>query len=216
MAASQASMRWLGFGVVPKSTTSTGHFPPGTGARRPATMGPPNACCLISMNTPPPRLCLIAALARNRCIGRANQLPWHLPEDLKHFRQVTQGHAVLMGRKTWDSLPERFRPLPGRRNLVLTRNPAWKEAGAEVVANIPSALALLQGVERVFVLGGAEVYAQAIPLADELYLTEIDAEFDGDAFFPALAPHWVPAQRETHRAAPPNEFNFSFVTYRRG
>jgi dihydrofolate reductase len=167
------------------------------------------------MSTPHPRICLIAALARNRCIGRQNKLPWHLPEDMKHFRAVTQGHAVLMGRKTWDSLPPRFRPLPGRRNVVLTRNPNWREAGAEVAAELPAALARLQGVARVFVLGGAEVYAQAMPLADELHLTEIDADFEGDAFFPTLAPHWVQEHREDHQAAAPNEFRFSFVTYRR-
>ena len=110
-------------------------------------------------------LVLIAAMARGRVIGREGRLPWHLPEDLAHFRAATRGHAVVMGRKTWDSLPARFRPLPGRRNLVVTRNPAWHAEGADVAQSLDEALARVSGDDRVFVIGGAELYATALPLA---------------------------------------------------
>jgi len=166
-------------------------------------------------------LVLIAAMARGRVIGReidgVGALPWHLPEDMAHFRTATRGHPVVMGRKTWDSLPARFRPLPGRRNLVLTRNAAWQADGAEALPTLAAALAATAGAERVFVIGGAELYAAALPLADMLLLTEIDAEVDGDAHFPPFADAgFAELQRETHRAAPPNAFGYAFVTYRRG
>ena len=164
-----------------------------------------------------PRLTLIAALARGRAIGRDNTLPWHLPEDLAHFRRTTQGAPVLMGRKTWDSLPARFRPLPGRRNLVLSRQATLQCPGAEVVSSVDQALALCAGVPQVFVIGGAELYAQALPLADTLVLTELDlAVPDADAFFPAWDTQaFTEAARESHRAAAPNDFGFAFVTYQR-
>lgn len=164
-----------------------------------------------------PDLVLIAALARGRAIGRANQLPWHLPEDLAHFRRSTQGAPVLMGRRTWESLPARFRPLPGRRNLVLSRQPQLDCPGAEVVPNVPQALQHCAGVPRVFIIGGAELYAQALPLADELLLTELALDVpDADAFFPAWdANAFTEVARDMHHAAPPNAFDFAFVTYRR-
>jgi len=155
-----------------------------------------------------PQVALIAAVARNGAIGKGNALLWREPEDLKHFRRVTMGCPVIMGRKTWDSLPERFRPLPGRRNLVVTRNADWRGTGAEPVASIEAALALLAGAEKVFVIGGAEVYALALPLADELVLTEIDAELDGDTFFPA----WD-RERFACVAREPRT-GYSFVTYK--
>jgi dihydrofolate reductase len=133
-----------------------------------------------------PRIALIAAVARNGAIGRNNQLLWHEPADQRHFRATTQGHAVLMGRKTWDSLPERFRPLPNRRNLVVSRQAGLQLPGAEVFDSVQAALQALQGTDRVFVMGGGELYAQALPLAAELVLTEIDADLDGDVFFPAF------------------------------
>ncbi|MBQ0961214.1 dihydrofolate reductase [Ideonella sp. 4Y11] len=164
-----------------------------------------------------PDLVLIAALARGRAIGRANQLPWHLPEDLAHFRRSTQGAPVLMGRRTWESLPERFRPLPGRRNLVLSRQAGLACPGAEVVGSVPEALARCAGVPRVFVIGGAELYVQALPLADELLLTELALDVpDADAFFPDWpAAEFAEVARQTIRPAPPNEFDVAFVTYRR-
>jgi dihydrofolate reductase len=159
---------------------------------------------------------LVAAMARGRVIGRAGALPWHLPEDLRHFRELTQGQPLLMGRKTWDSLPPRFRPLPGRRNLVLTRQPAWHADGAERVGSVEEALAAVAGAPRLFVIGGAEVYAAALPRADALELTEIDADFEGDTRFPdfdGLGFEAMGPQR--HRSAAPNAFDFEFVSYRR-
>jgi dihydrofolate reductase len=130
-------------------------------------------------------LVLIAAVANNGVIGRGNDLVFRDPADQRHFRAATMGHPVVMGRRTWDSLPDRFRPLPGRRNVVLSRDAGFVAAGAEVCPSLDAALALLADVPRVFVIGGGEVYAQALPHADELMLTEVDAALDGDRHFPA-------------------------------
>jgi dihydrofolate reductase len=159
---------------------------------------------------------LIVALARNGVIGNGRELVWRLPEDQRYFRATTMGAPVIMGRSTWDSLPERFRPLPGRRNIVLTRQPAWGATGAEVAHGLEEALALVKESPRVFVIGGAQVYALALPRADELLLTEIDRDFDGDTHFP----NWPREQfeevsRQARRADAPNDFDFAFVTYRR-
>ena len=129
-------------------------------------------------------LTLIAAVARNGVIGRDNRLLWQLPEDMRFFKEATLGHPVIMGRKTWQSLPARFRPLPGRRNLVVTRNAAFDAPGAECVGSLDAALQRLGGETEVFVIGGADLYAQALPGAQRLLLTELDRDFDGDAFFP--------------------------------
>ena len=161
----------------------------------------------MNLPAPGPRLALIAAVDRNGAIGKANALLWHEPEDQKHFRRVTMGCPVIMGRKTWDSLPARFRPLPGRRNVVLTRDAAWHADGADAVTSLDAALTLLGGVPKAFVIGGAEVYALALPHADELVLTEIDADLDGDTFFP----RWDRTRfAMTSRDDRPG---FSFVTY---
>jgi dihydrofolate reductase len=162
-----------------------------------------------------PTLSLIAALDRERAIGRAGGLLWHEPEDQRHFRRATMGCPVIMGRKTWDSLPARFRPLPGRRNVVVTRNPDWKADGAQTVASLDAALRLGADAAKVFVIGGGELYALALPLADELVLTEIDASFDGaDAHFPAWsAREFEPIARDERVAA--DGTRFAFVTYRR-
>lgn len=131
------------------------------------------------------QIVLVAAMGRRREIGAGNALLWHLPEDLAHFKAITLGKPVLMGRKTWDSLPARFRPLPGRRNLVLTRGAAVE--GAETVRSLDEALALCAEAPELCVIGGAEVYAQALARADRVELTEVDAEFpQADAFFPPL------------------------------
>jgi dihydrofolate reductase len=162
------------------------------------------------------RLVLIAAVARHGVIGHANQLLWRLPEDQRYFRRVTQGHAVIMGRRTWDSLPERFRPLPGRRNIVVTRQPHWTAPGAEVCHSPADALALVADTPQAFVIGGADLYAAALPLADELLLTEIECDFSGDTRFPPFDPKFfAEVARERHHAAPPNDFEFSFVTYQK-
>ncbi len=160
-----------------------------------------------------PTLTLIAAVANNGVIGKDNRLPWHLPADLRHFKALTTGRTVIMGRKTWESLPDNFRPLPGRQNIVVTRNAGYRAEGAVVVTSLPAAIAAAQSDEA-FVIGGAELYAAALPLADRLQLTEIDAAFDGDTHFPAIDPqHW----RETARDTQHDEagFDYAFVTYRR-
>ncbi len=161
-----------------------------------------------------PRLALIAAVARNRVIGRGGELVWRESADQKHFRRVTMGCPVIMGRKTWDSLPARFRPLPGRRNVVVTRNAGWHGEGAERAASLDEALALVAGSATAFVIGGAELYALALPQADELVLTEIDAELDGDVFFP----DW-PRERFALAASEPHVsdsgIGYRFSHYRR-
>ena len=128
---------------------------------------------------------LVWAQAAGRVIGRDNAIPWHLPEDMRHFREVTAGSAVLMGRRTWESLPPRFRPLPGRRNLVLTRSTAWTAEGAEVVPDLEAGLS-----GDMWVIGGADVYAAALPRADVLAVTEVDLDVDGDVYAPAIDGTW--------------------------
>jgi dihydrofolate reductase len=162
-----------------------------------------------------PLIVLIAAIDRHRAIGRGGALLWHEPDDQKHFRRVTIGCPVIMGRKTWDSLPERFRPLPGRRNVVVTRSLAWHAPGAERAASLDAALALVGDAERVFVIGGGELYAQAIARADELELTEIDTAFEGaDAHFPPFDRHeWRETSRDARTAA--SGVRYAFVTYQR-
>jgi dihydrofolate reductase len=153
-------------------------------------------------------LSLIAALARNHTVGIANRLPWHLSDDLKYFKATTSGHPIIMGRKTYDSIG---RPLPGRHNIVVTRDRNWKADGVTVVHSIAEAVAAAGEVDEVFLIGGASLYAEALPLADRLYLTEIDADFDGDAFFP----DWPRTQfRELRRDTRQGEdFAYSFVVY---
>ena len=128
---------------------------------------------------------LIWAQAANGVIGRDNAIPWHVPEDMKRFRELTAGAAVLMGRRTWESLPPRFRPLPGRRNLVLTRSTTWTAEGAETVPDLAAAL-----VGDLWVMGGADVYAAALPLADVLEVTEVDLDVAGDVYAPAIDTAW--------------------------
>ena len=162
------------------------------------------------------KLALIAGVARNGVIGSNNKLPWRLPEDMQHFRRTTQGAPVIMGRKTWDSLPPKFRPLPGRLNVVVTRNPQWRADGASPAVTLEAALALAGEAPRCFVIGGVALYAAALPRADELVLTEIERDYDGDVYFPAWdRGDFVEVSRERHAAQPPNDFAFSFVTYRR-
>ena len=130
-------------------------------------------------------LALVVAMAKGRVIGKDGGLPWHIPEDLRHFRRVTMGHAILMGRKTWDSIG---RPLPGRRNIVITRNRELQLEGAEVVHSLEEAVALARdgGDSEPRVIGGASLYEAALPLATRIYLTEVDMEVEGDTFFPGL------------------------------
>ncbi|MFZ3129329.1 MAG: dihydrofolate reductase [Rhodoferax sp.] len=157
------------------------------------------------------QLHLIFAKARNGVIGKDNTLPWHLPEDLAHFKRVTMGCPVIMGRKTWDSLPPKFRPLPGRANIVVTRQEHWQENGSQPARSMREALQICEHDAHVWVIGGAQLYALALPLADTAVVTEIDTDFDGDAHAPAFGPAWTEVAREPHVSA--NGLSFSFVTY---
>ncbi len=159
-------------------------------------------------------IALVAAIARGGVIGRDNTIPWHITEDVAHFKALTTGHPVVMGRRTWCSLPDCFRPLPDRRNVVITRNPAWHGDGAERAGSLGDALELLDGEPLVFVIGGAEIYAAALPVADELVLTEVDLDIDGDTFFPPFDRSvFTEVSRERHVSA--DGTPFSFVVYRR-
>ncbi len=159
------------------------------------------------------QLKLIFARASNGVIGRNNALPWHLPEDLAHFKRCTLGCPVIMGRKTWDSLPPRFRPLPGRLNIVVTRQPDWHADGAQRALSISEACALCPPDATGWVIGGAELYAQALPLASEAVVTEIDTAFEGDAYAPQFGPEWLETARETHQSS--TGLPFALVTYQR-
>ena len=162
------------------------------------------------------KLKLIYARAANGVIGLNNQMPWHLPEDLAHFKRTTLGCPVLMGRKTWESIPAKFRPLPGRANLVITRQPDWQAEGAHVVHSLEEGLTLAlahcpEGKD-LWVMGGAEIYAQAASIAEEAVVTEIEADYEGDAFAPQLGAGWQEVSRESHVSS--TGLKFSFVTYR--
>ena len=161
---------------------------------------------------PRPLLSLIAIVARNGAIGRGNALLWRLPEDLKHFKRTTLGSPVVMGRKTWDSIG---RPLPGRRNIVITRDPQWQASGAERAGSLDEAMAMTNDAAKLYVIGGAQIYAQALPIADELVLTEVDADAgDADTFFPAWdRDAFTRHPGEEHRSE--QGFTYRFVTYQR-
>lgn len=159
------------------------------------------------------RLHLIYARAANGVIGINGQLPWHLPEDLAHFKRTTLGCPVIMGRKTWDSLPPKFRPLPGRTNVVVTRQEEWSEIGSQRASDMRSALQICEHSADVWVIGGAQLYALAEPMAHTAVVTEIEQDFEGDAFAPTLGTAWQETARERHVAA--SGLPFSFVTYTR-
>jgi len=151
-------------------------------------------------------------MARNRVIGRDGTLPWRLSADLQRFKALTMGHHIIMGRHTWESIG---RPLPGRSSVVVTRNRAYVAAGAAVVRSLAEALALARGDSEAFVIGGGELYRAALPLADRIYLTELNADYAGDAFFPPLAAgEWRAAQREHHPQAG-EQPAWDFVVYER-
>ncbi|MFQ1932293.1 type 3 dihydrofolate reductase [Aeromonas veronii] len=161
------------------------------------------------------KISMIAAMAHDRVIGKDNQMPWHLPADLAHFKRVTLGKPVLMGRKTFESIG---RPLPGRRNLVISRNPDYQAEGIEVVGSVEAALALLAGcsVEELMVIGGGHLYAEMLPSADCLYLTRIDLAVEGDTRFPAFDDgQWQLVDCESHPADEKNPSPYSFETWQR-
>ncbi len=155
-------------------------------------------------------LSLITARARNGVIGIENRLPWHLPEDLKYFKATTLGCPVVMGRKTFESIG---RPLPGRRNMIITRNADWSAEGVESFPSIEAALNACAKEREVFIIGGAELYQQALPYTQKAYVTEIDADFDGDAYFPALpSSEWTEISRQSH-LNPRDQWAYHFVCY---
>lgn len=157
---------------------------------------------------------LIAAVASNRAIGKDNQLLWHLPEDMRYFRETTRGKTVIMGRRTWESLPARFRPLPERHNIVVTRDPHYVAEGATIAHSLPDAIAAIGDDAEAFVIGGAELYQQALPLAQRLYLTEIAQAFAGDVFFPEIqSAEWRETSRTEQRGI--SGLDFAFVVYQR-
>ncbi len=157
------------------------------------------------------KLHLIFARAANGAIGKDGVMPWHLPEDLAHFKRVTLGCPVIMGRKTWESIPARFRPLPGRTNVVVTRQQDWQAAGACVAHSLPEAQALCGDVPDAWIIGGGEIYALALPLASTAVVTEIEATYEGDAYAPQFGPSWREVSREQHVSS--TGLKFSFVTY---
>lgn len=160
-----------------------------------------------------PEIVIVAALARNGVIGRDNGLPWRLKADLQHFRALTMGHPILMGRKTWESLG---RPLPGRRNLVVTRDAGFEAVGAEVFTDPEAAIAAAAGAERLFVIGGAQLYKTLFPRAERLALTEVWADVEGDAHFPMFdRSDFVEERRDVRTADADNEYDYDFVDYRR-
>ena len=165
------------------------------------------------------KLAMIWGMSRNRTIGRNNALPWHLSEDLKYFRRVTMGKPIIMGRKTWESIGK---PLPGRSNIVITRDPAYSAEGVKVVRTLEDAIslaeniALIDGAEEAVVIGGAQIYAQALPLAQRLYMTQVHAEVEGDTFFPQFdLTQWNEIGHEDFAASGPNPYDYSFVVLER-
>lgn len=159
-----------------------------------------------------PEIVVIAAVAQNRVIGKDNQLIWNLPEDMAHFKALTQGHTVLMGRKTWESLPPRFRPLPGRRNIVISRQDSYAAPGAELAASLEAGIARAAGDSTLFIIGGAEIYRQAMAFADRLEITEVEQSPEGDSWFPEIDPaQWQLSDKKN----PSSGTGFCFATYRR-
>lgn len=156
----------------------------------------------------------IVAYADNRVIGKDNDLIWHLPDDLKHFKDHTRGRTIIMGRKTWDSLGGR--PLPKRRHIVITRSEGFEAQGAEVVHSLEDALALVQGEELVYIVGGAQIYKLALPYVDYMEITEVHATPDGDAFFPEWDKSQFELIAQDHRPSDErHEFSFTFKTWKR-
>ncbi|MCH8499738.1 MAG: dihydrofolate reductase [Marinobacter sp.] len=166
------------------------------------------------------RKAIIVAMARNRVIGKNNALPWYLPGDLKYFKQVTMGKPVIMGRKTFESIG---RPLPGRLNVVITRNPDWQApAGVLVVTSLADALvkaeaqAVIEGGDEIMIIGGGQIYTEALPLVERLYLTQVHADVAGDAYFPEVdLDTWQELGREDFSASGHNPYDYSFVVYQR-
>jgi dihydrofolate reductase len=159
---------------------------------------------------------LIAALTQNHVIGKNNDLPWHLPDDMKYFMRTTQQHHVLMGRKNYESIPEKFRPLPNRNNIVVTRQSNFQAPRCTVVNSLEEGIAFAEknNEQELFIIGGAEIYRLAMPLANRLYLTEIQTELTGDTYFPTIDMQpWNEISRSHHLADERHAYAFDFVIY---
>lgn len=160
-----------------------------------------------------PRISIIAAITRNGVIGKNNTLPWHLPADMAFFKRTTTGHTVVMGRKNYQDIG---RALPGRRNIVLSRDPNFKAEGCENVVSFEKMLEATKGDDEVFIIGGAAIYNIALEFADRMYLTKIEADIEGDVFFPEVDWNdWTEISRENHAADDRNKYDFSFIEYLR-
>ncbi len=161
---------------------------------------------------------LIAALSKNRVIGKNNDLPWHLPDDMKYFMQTTKDHHVIMGRKNYDSIPEKFRPLPNRTNIVVTRQKDFSAPNCTIVNSIEQGIAIAKkaGEQEAFIIGGAQIYKEGMALTQRMYLTEIQAEIQGDTHFPEITSgKWKEISRIHHPADEKHKFKFDFVIYDR-
>ncbi|REE02071.1 dihydrofolate reductase [Marinoscillum furvescens] len=164
------------------------------------------------------KISMIAAMGINRTIGKDNDIPWHLPDDFKYFKDTTEGHHVIMGRKNFESLPPRFKPLPNRPNIVITRNDSYDAPGAEVVNSLEEALEIAKknGEPEAFIIGGGEIYKLGLDVAEIIYLTEIDATFNGDTIFPEFDKRqWQEVSRKHHPADDRHQFAFDFVIYKK-
>ena len=161
----------------------------------------------------PTSLSIITAMDQNRLIGRDNALPWHLPADLAFFKKTTLGKPILMGRKTYESIG---RPLPGRQNIIISRDPNYRIDGCDTATGIEQALEMIKNQPEAMLIGGSSLYQQTIDLADKLYITFIHSQFEGDAWFPEIpSQNWVESAREDHSADDKNAYDYSFVTYLR-
>lgn len=165
------------------------------------------------------RLAMIVAQSSNRVIGRDNKLPWYLPGDLKYFKQATMGKPIIMGRKTFESIGK---PLPGRLNIVISRDASFTAQGIKVVMSLPKAIelaesqALIDGVDEAMIIGGAQIYALALPEVERLYITQVHADIEGDAYFPEFnRSQWTELGREDFSAQGPNPYDYSFIVYQR-
>lgn len=158
------------------------------------------------------QITLIAACAANRCIGKDNSIPWYIPEDFAFFKAFTLGKPIIMGRKTWESLPRK--PLPGRRNIIITRQAGYSAEGAETAPDLETALSMCQNQDETVIIGGAQIYAQALPFATDIRLTEIDLDVEGDAHFPEFSrTDWQENSRSSHTGT--DGIRYDFVHYRR-
>ncbi|WP_258098406.1 dihydrofolate reductase [Marinoscillum pacificum] len=162
------------------------------------------------------KISMIAAMGQNRVIGKDNDIPWHLPDDFQYFKKTTEGHYVLMGRKNYESLPPKFKPLPNRPNVVITRNESYDAPGTEVVNSLEDAIEIARknNEEEVFIIGGGEIYKLGLAYADTIYLTEINGEFEGQTIFPEFdKSEWKEISREHHSTDEHHKYSFDFVIY---